>query len=205
MDTKKHWEEIYASKTPQEVSWTQEIPATSLRLINEANIAKEAAIIDIGGGDSKLVDNLIKEGYTNLTVLDISGKALERAKVRLGDQAKLVQWIESDINTFVPTIQYAIWHDRAVFHFLTDDQEIQHYNELVSKHTTERFIIGTFSENGPLKCSGIAIKQYTINQLELLFGHSFKLITSFQEDHTTPFNTAQNFTFASFKRNYSCC
>jgi len=205
MDIKKHWEEIYTNKTPQEVSWTQEIPYSSLRLINDSNITKDAPIIDIGGGDSKLVDHLIYEGYTNVTVLDISGKALERAKVRLGELAKSVQWIEADINSFVPDKQYAIWHDRAVFHFLTDINEVQHYSQVVSKHTSERFIIGTFSENGPSKCSGINIKQYSVNQLDLLFGHSFKLISSFQEDHITPFNTTQNFTYASFKRNYHCC
>lgn len=205
MDTKKHWEEIYSTKSPEEVSWTQDIPSTSLRLIHEANVAKDAAIIDVGGGDSKLVDFLVHEGYTNVSVLDISSRALERAKARLGDKANLVQWIEADINFFLPKQHYAIWHDRAVFHFLTENKEVQHYSEIVSKYTTGRFIVGTFSENGPLKCSGIAIKQYAVNQLELLYGHSFKLITSFQEDHTTPFNTIQNFTFASFERKYSVC
>lgn len=205
MDTKKHWEEIYTTKLPEEVSWTQEIPATSIRLIHEANVAKDAAIIDVGGGDSKLVDYLVHEGYTNVTVLDISSKALERAKARLGEFANLVHWIEADISSFVPSKHYAIWHDRAVFHFLTEKKQIQHYNEIVTKCTTGRLIVGTFSENGPLKCSGIAIKQYSGSQLELLFGHSFNLITSFQEDHTTPFNTIQNFTYASFERKFSCC
>ncbi|NDF60969.1 MAG: SAM-dependent methyltransferase, partial [Crocinitomicaceae bacterium] len=131
--------------------------------------------------------------------------ALEKAKIRLGEKAAQIEWIVSDINDFVPTKQYAIWHDRAVFHFLTENNEIQNYTELVSKNTTSHFIIGTFSENGPLKCSGLEIKQYTVEQLNQLFGHSFKLISSFKEDHTTPFNTIQNFTFASFKRSYSDC
>ena len=200
MDKKKHWEDVYANKTPQEVSWTQEIPKTSLRLIQEVNLDKDAAIIDIGGGDSTLIDYLIKEGYTDLTVLDISSNALERAKIRLGDKAKLVKWIESDINTFIPSKQYTIWHDRAVFHFITETEAIQRYSELVSKYTTKQAIIGTFSEIGPSKCSGLTVKNYTIKQLEQVFGNSFKLITAFNEDHTTPFNTLQNFTFASFKK-----
>ena len=205
MDKKQHWEEVYKTKTPQEVSWTQEMPTTSLRLIQEANISKNEAIIDIGGGDSKLVDFLIQEGYTNITVVDISGNALEKAKIRLADKANHVEWIESDINTFVPKKQYALWHDRAVFHFLTNKEEIKRYNELVTQHTQKQFIIGTFSNNGPLKCSGLDIKQYTSKELEELFNHSFELVTSFNEDHKTPFNTIQNFTFASFKRTYNCC
>jgi hypothetical protein len=205
MDNKKHWEEVYRTKSPQEVSWTQEIPTTSLRLIQEANISKDEAIIDIGGGDSKLVDYLIQEGYTNITVLDISKNALEKAKIRLGDKANLVEWIESDINTFVPKKNYALWHDRAVFHFLNKKEEIKRYNDLVTQHTTKQFIIGTFSNNGPIKCSGLDIKQYTAKELKTLFGHSFELVTSFNEDHTTPFNTIQNFTFASFERTYNCC
>ena len=205
MDNKKHWEEVYRTKSPQEVSWTQEIPTTSLRLIQEANISKDEAIIDIGGGDSKLVDYLIQEGYTNITVLDISKNALEKAKIRLGDKANLVEWIESDINTFVPKKNYALWHDRAVFHFLNKEVEIKRYNDLVTQHTTKQFIIGTFSNNGPIKCSGLDIKQYTAKELKTLFGHSFELVTSFNEDHNTPFNTIQNFTFASFKRTYNCC
>jgi hypothetical protein len=205
MDKKSHWEKVYETKSPQEVSWTQEIPETSLRLIRETNIAKDAAIIDIGGGDSKLVDFLLEDGFTNLTVLDISANALERAKKRLGEKADLVQWIVSDINEFTPTKQYAIWHDRAVFHFVTEEENIKRYVEMVTKFTTEHFIIGTFSENGPLKCSGLEIKQYSEQKLNNLFGHSFSLTTCFTEDHKTPFDTIQNFIFASFKRRYSRC
>ena len=166
MDKKSHWEKVYETKSPQEVSWTQEIPETSLRLIRETNIAKDATIIDIGGGDSKLVDFLLEEGYSNITVLDISANALERAKKRLGEKADLVQWIVSDINEFTPTKQYAVWHDRAVFHFVTDEENIKRYVEMVTKFTTEHFIIGTFSENGPLKCSGLEIKQYNEQKIK---------------------------------------
>ena len=205
MSHKAHWEKVYETKSPQEVSWTQEIPATSLKLIKETNIPKDSAIIDIGGGDSKLVDFLLDDGYTNLTVLDISANALERAKNRLGEKADLVQWIVSDINEFNPTRQYAIWYDRAVIHFVTDEIYIKRYVDIVSTFTSEQFILGTFSENGPIKCSGLEIKQYTQEKLVHLFGHSFDLTTCFTEDHKTPFDTIQNFIFASFKRRYARC
>jgi hypothetical protein len=200
MDLKTHWETVYSTKTPQEVSWTQETPSTSLRLITEMNLSKNISIIDIGGGDSKLVDFLLEEGYTDLTVLDISENAISRAKSRLGDKSNQVTWIIADINNFTPQKKYGIWHDRAVFHFITDNSEIQRYVDLVSNYTSELFIVGTFSKDGPLKCSGLAIKQYNEKELSQKFGGSFQLISSLNEDHKTPFNTLQNFTFASFKK-----
>ena len=200
MDLKKHWEMVYSTKTPQEVSWTQETPSTSLRLITEMNLSKNISIIDIGGGDSKLVDFLLEEGYTDLTVLDISENAISRAKSRLGDKSNQVTWIIADINNFTPQKKYGIWHDRAVFHFITDNSEIQRYVDLVSNYTSELFIVGTFSKDGPLKCSGLAIKQYNEKELSQKFRGSFQLISSLNEDHKTPFNTLQNFTFASFKK-----
>jgi SAM-dependent methyltransferase len=205
MEMKKHWETVYETKTPQEVSWTQEVPETSLRLIRETNVSKDAAIIDIGGGDSKLVDFLLAEGFTNLTVLDISEKALERAKNRLGDKASLVKWIAADINEFQPKGTYAVWHDRAVFHFITNEENKIHYVNMVTNAVTDTFILGTFSENGPLKCCGLEISQYNEEKLVGLFGRSFIKLNCFTEDHTTPFNTIQNFIFCVFKRQYSCC
>lgn len=205
MEMKKHWESVYETKTPQEVSWTQEVPETSLRLIRETNVSKDAAIIDIGGGDSKLVDFLLAEGFTNLTVLDISEKALERAKNRLGEKADLVKWIVSDINDFQPKETYKVWHDRAVFHFVTNEENKTRYVNMVTNAVTDTFIIGTFSENGPLKCSGLEISQYNEEKLVLLFGRSFRKLNCFTEDHTTPFNTVQNFIFCTFKREYNCC
>lgn len=123
-EEKLHWDNIYSTKTTQEVSWTQEVPKTSLDFIKNFHLPKSASIIDIGGGDSKLVDFLLEEGYTDITVLDISEKALERANVRLGQKATLVQWIVSDITTFKPERQYNAWHDRATFHFLTTSNQI---------------------------------------------------------------------------------
>ena len=193
---KEHWETVYATKTPKEVSWTQERPAISLDFISSFQLEKSASIIDIGGGDSLLVDFLLDLGYTNLSVLDISAHAIERAKVRLGEKASLVTWIVSDINDFEPLQNYDLWHDRAAFHFLTSQKDIERYVELVSKHV-KQLVIGTFSTNGPFKCSGLEITQYDENELGQLFGsHGFEVQTTKREDHMTPFGTTQNFVFA---------
>jgi ubiquinone/menaquinone biosynthesis C-methylase UbiE len=197
---KKHWETVYETKNPDQVSWTQEIPKTSLNLIHSFGFDKKAKIIDIGGGDSKLVDFLLEEGYENITVLDISEKAIEKAQLRLGSKAKEVNWIISDITQFEPTNQYDIWHDRAAFHFLTTETDINKYLEIFKKSSSQYLIIGTFSEHGPQKCSGLEIKQYSQKALTKLFQNDFQVIDCFTEDHTTPFDTIQNFIFCSFKR-----
>jgi SAM-dependent methyltransferase len=195
---KEHWETVYATKTPQEVSWTQEKPRISLDFIASFQLDKSASIIDIGGGDSLLVDFLLDLGYTNISVLDISAHAIERAKVRLGDKARLITWIVSDINDFEPTEMYDLWHDRAAFHFLTNPEDIERYVKLVSNQA-KNLVVGTFSTNGPLKCSGLEITQYDENELsELLGSHGFEVQTTKREDHMTPFGTTQNFVFASF-------
>ena len=197
---KSHWEYIYEVKTPEEVSWTQEKPETSLNFIHSFGEDKTAKIIDIGGGDSKLVDFLLEEGYENISVLDISANALERAKKRLGEKAKKVTWIVADITEFEPTEQYDIWHDRAVFHFLTDENDIKKYQDLVAKAVKGNIVIGTFSTNGPLKCSGLEIKQYSENTMKQTFKEAFEAVKCFTENHTTPFNTVQNFQFCGFKK-----
>ncbi len=195
---KAHWETVYSTKTPQEVSWTQEKPAISLDFISSFKLDKSASIIDIGGGDSLLVDFLLDLGYTNISVLDISAHAIERAKVRLGDKASLVTWIVSDINEYQPEITYDLWHDRAAFHFLTAPSDIRRYASLVSNHA-KNLVIGTFSKDGPLKCSGLEITQYDEVSLGDLFkAEGFELKTTKREDHMTPFGSTQNFVFASF-------
>lgn len=197
---KEHWETVYTTKTPQEVSWTQEKPSISLDFISFLKLDKSASIIDIGGGDSLLVDFLLDMGYTNINVLDISAKAIERAKLRLGEKASLVTWIVSDINAFEPSQSYDLWHDRAAFHFLTRPQDIERYVELVS-NKAKHLVIGTFSTNGPFKCSGLEITQYDENELSELFGHlGFEVQLTKREDHMTPFGTTQNFVFASFSK-----
>lgn len=199
-ERKAHWEHIYATKALNEVSWYQAKPATSLAYFTENNIAKNAAIIDVGGGDSFLVDWLLEEGYTNLTVLDISAKAIQRVKNRLGDKASKVTWIVSDVLEFQPTQTYDVWHDRAAFHFLTDTKEVEYYKQLVSKASTKGglLVIGTFSEKGPTKCSGISITQYTAAILTDLFQPVFSIQHTQTVYHITPFQTQQHFVFCSF-------
>jgi 2-polyprenyl-3-methyl-5-hydroxy-6-metoxy-1,4-benzoquinol methylase len=203
MENKKnHWENIYQTKQPNEVSWTQEKPTTSLQFFEEYKVAKTANIIDVGGGDSLLVDNLLALGYTNISVLDISEAALNKAKNRLGNNAKNVNWIVADAANFKPTQQYDFWHDRAAFHFLTTQTEIDSYVETVKQSVSQNgvLVIGTFSEQGPKKCSGIEIKQYSETSMVETLKKYFNKIKCITIDHITPFNTIQNFIFCSFKK-----
>jgi SAM-dependent methyltransferase len=199
-ERKSHWEKVYTTKAAHEVSWTQEVPKTSLDFINGFQLGKSASIIDIGGGDSLVVDFLLAQGYQNITVLDISEAALERAKKRLGDQAGLVKWLVSDITDFKPAETYDIWHDRATFHFLTTATQIEKYVAIAKDCVKAYLTIGTFSKNGPEKCSGLEIMQYSEEELEQQFSESFQKLQVITEDHVTPFNTVQNFIFCSFKR-----
>jgi SAM-dependent methyltransferase len=201
MSTQKHWETVYETKTPDQVSWTQKVPQTSLDFITSFGLEKSAKIIDIGGGDSHLVDHLLALGYHNISVLDISSKALERAKNRLGEKGKIVTWIHRDIVDFEPTEKYDIWHDRAAFHFLTTESQILSYSNITKAAVNQYMVIGTFSEEGPLKCSGLEISQYNAEKMDAVFNENFSLLLSKTEDHFTPFDTAQRFLFCSFKRN----
>jgi 2-polyprenyl-3-methyl-5-hydroxy-6-metoxy-1,4-benzoquinol methylase len=202
LNRKKHWENIYNTKAINDVSWYQPKPETSLQFIKELNLPKSSNIIDIGGGDSFLVDNLLDLGYTNITVLDISKKAIERAKQRLQKQNENVKWIVADISNFNPTENYDLWHDRAAFHFLTKETEINNYVNSTQNSITQNgyLIIGTFSMEGPQKCSGIEIKQYSKTTLISKFKHAFKKLNCKTIKHKTPFNTIQYFTFCSFTK-----
>ena len=199
-DRKKDWEEVYETKNPYQVSWTQEIPKTSLEFIHSFGLEKTAKIIDIGGGDSKLVDYLLEEGFENISVLDISAKALEKSQNRLGVKAKKINWIVSDITEFEPNTTYDIWHDRATFHFLTTAKQVSKYMNIARKSVNGYLTIGTFSENGPKKCSGLEIKQYNEQELTSELENGFEKIKCITEDHLTPFDTTQNFLFCSFRR-----
>lgn len=199
MSNKEHWEVIYTTKNPQEVSWTQDEPKTSLDLIAKFQLPKSAKIIDIGGGDSLLADFLLDLGYTNITVLDISTAAVEKARTRLGDRADKVKWIVSDIRDFKPKESYDLWHDRAAFHFLTHSKDISNYVETLNSHS-KNVVLGTFSTNGPLKCSGLEITQYDEAKLNDVFGNYFTLHECFNTNHITPFGTTQDFTFARMSK-----
>lgn len=203
---KEHWENIYLSKSQQEFSWFQSSPTQSINFFETFRLSKDARIIDIGAGDSYFVDYLIEKGYSNIYVLDISSNAIERAKVRLGTHAQSVNWIVADIVDFKSDVKFDFWHDRAAFHFLTSQMQIEKYLNSVNTFIKEnRFLtIGTFSDKGPPKCSGLEIKQYSKKELENKFIENFKKIKCVDETHTTPFNTIQNFTFCSFqKKNHS--
>lgn len=200
MTNKSHWENVYETKTPEEVSWTQKKPQTSLELIRSLGSDKSVKIIDIGGGDSNLADFLLEEGYENITVLDISEKALERAKRRLGKDAEKIQWIVADITVFTPEETYDIWHDRAAFHFLTHSEDISKYVRIAEKAVMKNLIVGTFSKNGPKKCSGLEISQYDEESMNSIFENSFEKTDCITEDHITPFSTTQNFIFCTFKK-----
>jgi trans-aconitate methyltransferase len=197
---KGHWEKIYQTKNHEQVSWTQAVPQNSLDLIYDFDLPKTAKIIDIGGGDSKLVDHLLEAGFVDLTVLDISAAALEKTKLRLGKQAEAIKWIVADIAEFQPEDSYDLWHDRATFHFLTGEDAVNAYVNMVAKAVSKYLVIGTFSENGPETCSGLPVRQYTATLLQQCFQSSFEKISCRTEDHTTPFQTTQNFLFCSFKR-----
>lgn len=204
-NNKSHWENVFATKSPNEVSWTQKYPKTAINYLEILNLPKTSNIIDVGGGDSNLVDALLEKGYENIWVLDISEFALERVKKRLGDKADLVHWIISDITEFQPEIKFDFWYDRAVFHFLVEEESINKYIALVNNAVADNgdFLLGTFSENGPLKCSGLEIKQYSENAMKQTFKEAFEVVRCFTENHTTPFNTVQNFQFCGFKKSHN--
>ncbi|MDE3142984.1 MAG: class I SAM-dependent methyltransferase [Bacteroidota bacterium] len=199
---KQHWENIYQTKELSEVSWYQPTPITSLEFLQQLNIPTNAKIIDIGGGDSFFADHLLALGYSDISVLDISEAALEKAKKRLGNNAAKIKWIVADAAHFKPTEQYDFWHDRAAFHFLTQEEEIKNYIHTISKAVKRNgiVVIGTFSENGPKKCSGIEIKQYNETSLTNLLKDDFEKINCINVDHKTPFDTVQNFIFCSFRK-----
>jgi 2-polyprenyl-3-methyl-5-hydroxy-6-metoxy-1,4-benzoquinol methylase len=199
---KDHWEKVFETKDPNEVSWFQVYPKTSVAFLELFNMPLNANIIDVGGGDSHFVDALLEKGYKNVYVLDISSKAIERAKKRLGDNAAKVHWIVSDIVDFKPEIKFDFWHDRAAFHFLTSEEKIHQYVSIAENAINKNgyLILGTFSESGPKKCSGLEIKQYNERSMSFLFEINFERIRCITEDHITPFNTIQNFLFCSFKR-----
>ncbi len=199
---KAHWEQVYQTKHFNEVSWYQARPDISLDFLHHFNLPKNARIIDIGGGDSLLVDFLLEEGYENVTVLDISAEALKRAKQRLGDKAKKVKWIVSDALAFQPTEKYDFWHDRAAFHFFTEEADVQHYIKMVQQSMAPGgyLVLGTFSEHGPEKCSGLPIKQYSEPAMKDRLKDFFEKIKCETVKHLTPGQKVQEFIFCSFKR-----
>ena len=200
MTTKNHWDTVYKTKDPNQRSWTEDVPKTSLEFIHSFHLKKSSKIIDVGGGDSKLVDYLLEEGFKNITVLDISEAALDRAKKRLGKKASKINWVISDVTKFNPDSTFDVWHDRATFHFLTTKNQVAKYLHAARRSVKGYLTIGTFSENGPDKCSGLETKQYSEQTLTAELQNGFEKLRCITEDHKTPFDTKQNFLFCSFKR-----
>jgi len=197
-----HWENVYTTKGENEVSWFQESPAPSLALIVEIGAVPSSAIIDIGGGASRLVDELIGRGFQDITVLDLSAAALEAAKARLGERAGGAQWLVADATTWEPPRTYDIWHDRAAFHFLTEERDRAAYIERLRQGLKigGHAIIATFALDGPEKCSGLPVMRYDAAHLGQMLGSGFELLQSVANDHATPWGSHQQFQFSVFQR-----
>lgn len=201
-DLKNHWENIYSNKDENEVSWFQTIPKTSHQLIKKLNLESNDNIIDIGSGRSRILKILIDEGFNNISYLDISKEACKKSKIALGDDKSKVNWNVENVLNFKSKIKYKLWHDRAVFHFFTDKKDIEKYKEVAIKNISDGgyLVLGTFSVNGPKKCSGLDVSQYSEQSLNEIFKSDFNLLESFYIDHQTPFDTTQNFLFCIFKK-----
>ena len=202
LDRQAHWRQVYTDKDEQAVSWFETVPAVSLELIHATGVEPAAAIIDIGGGASRLVDALIDEGYRDLTVLDISEESLEKAKARLGARGASVNWLATDITTWRPERLYEVWHDRAALHFLTDADEQAAYAERVKRAVRPggHVIIATFAPEGPERCSGLPVVHHDAASLSVLLGPAFALMETRRHDHTTPAGAVQRFQFSRFRR-----
>lgn len=196
--SKDHWEKVYSTKATDEVSWFQEHAALSLKLIREAGVCPPASIIDVGGGASTLVDDLLTEGFEEVTVLDLSAAALAAAKARLGARSARVHWLEANVlEVALPKHAYDVWHDRAVFHFLTDAEERHAYVRAVL-HAVKPgglVIVATFADDGPTQCSGLPVMRYRANELHAEFGEPFELLGHEQEAHHTPGGKVQKFVY----------
>ncbi len=201
-NNKAHWDKIYNKYSPDELGWHQEYPDTSLRFIGEAGLGRDARIIDIGGGTSRLTEVLLDKNYNYLSVFDISSNALRASRERLGKRGKRITWIEGDITTYVFNQEYDVWHDRAVFHFLTEKTDRNNYLKTLDSTLSTRghVIISTFSPEAPPKCSGLPIMRYTPELLQNEIGSRFNLINSTEEMHNTPGNTQQKFIYCHFIR-----
>jgi SAM-dependent methyltransferase len=199
MNRKSHWESIYATRGSSSLSWFQPHPQRSLDLIERTGLPTNAKILDVGGGDSFLVDELVARGYTDITVLDLSRAAINRARHRLGDAAPgRVTWLEGDIlEADLPREHFDIWHDRAVFHFLTGAKERESYIQKVRSavYSGGHVIVATFAEDGPTRCSGLAVERYSASELHDTFGSDFLLMESERELHHTPSGVEQSFTY----------
>ena len=199
---KSYWDNIYRNKSEKEVSWFQETPTTSLNLIAELGLESTDGIIDIGGGDARLVDHLLAKGFKNISLLDISPTALDKSRARLNENLEFVKFIVSDITKFDPHEKYKLWHDRATFHFLTSAEDISTYLEIANRAIAPGgyLIVSTFSKTGPGKCSGLPVVRYSDADLKSLFEKYFSNIKCLEDTHKTPWDTDQKFVYCGFKK-----
>lgn len=199
---KNFWDDIYTRKSEEDVSWFQATPIKSLELLAELGLKPIDSVIDIGGGDSRLADHLLSKGFKDITILDISSVALNKARARLGDRAKLVKFVASDVTKFQPNKRYKLWHDRATFHFLTKVEDVEAYLKVASRSVKPGgyLIVSTFSKTGPEKCSGLPIVQYSDTDLKSLFAKYFSNIKCFEDTHITPWGANQNFVYCGFTK-----
>jgi ubiquinone/menaquinone biosynthesis C-methylase UbiE len=203
MSVRTHWEKVYHTKAPTEVSWFQQHSRLSLEFIKHSEVSRTAQIIDVGGGASSLADDLWQDGYRNITVLDISEKALQVAQSRLGETAEHINWWAADIREAeLPADSYDIWHDRAVFHFLTEPADRHVYLETMRRSLKSggHSIIATFAPDGPEKCSGLSVQRYSPEELQAEFGTGFTLMRFTREDHHTPGGAIQKFLYCHFRK-----
>lgn len=201
VNAKEHWEQVYEKKALPEVSWYQVEPKASWDLMGRLGVSPLSPVLDVGGGDSLFVDFLLQKGFRDITVLDISEKAIERGKKRVGGTDR-VQWVVADVTQFRPSRKYALWHDRAVLHFLTETSSVDSYLETARLALAPggQVVVGTFSEKGPLKCSGLVVQQYSEATLVERFSKWFRKIVCIEDAHVTPSQAVQNFTFCGFER-----
>jgi SAM-dependent methyltransferase len=199
---KEHWDNVYRAKSCEEVSWYQPVPAMSLKLITDADLSADEPIIDIGGGASTLVDQLLDAGFKDVTVLDISGYAIEQARSRLGTRSEQVHWEIRDVREFAPTRGYRLWHDRAMLHFLLDADDCARYVDALRRALVPGgyLVLATFGPDGPLKCSGLEIRRYDVQRLSELLGPGFELEYEAIENHETPQSREQQFLFSRWRR-----
>lgn len=197
-DLRTHWEQVYQTRSATELSWYQPTPQRSLALIRATGVSLDAPLLDVGGGTSTLVDHLLGDGYTDVTVLDIASSALAAAKARLGEASHRVSWIEADITRFTPTRRYALWHDRAVFHFLVEAEGRQRYLDVLHQTLVRggHLILATFGPMGPERCSGLPVHRYSLSELETLLSPHFRLVRGELEEHFTPQGKPQQFLYA---------
>jgi SAM-dependent methyltransferase len=196
-----HWDDVYRRTDERSVSWHQEIPAQSLAILDELGITRLRSVVDVGAGASRLVDELVGRGFSDVTVLDVSAAGLDQARARLGEAGAGVNWTVHDVLTWTPAKKFDVWHDRAVFHFLTTPHDVQRYLDVLDRATAPGalVLVGTFAEDGPTHCSGLPVSRYTPDTLDEVFT-GYELVKSWREEHRTPADAVQPFTWVAMRR-----